>query len=139
MDLRRDFMLPPDDEAFLNGYGCPWETIIAGQTRWVLLHEFWTRHDGYNVERTTAAIRIETGYPKTALDMVWFYPALTRKDGKPIGATQATETIDGKAFQRWSRHRTQANPWIVNEDSLASHIFLIEGWLLREFEMRGAA
>ena len=56
----------------------------------------------------TAAIRIETGYPNTELNMVYFFPALARMDGKPIGATDAPQPLDGKTYQRWSRHRTAA-------------------------------
>ena len=82
----------------------------------------------------TAAIRIETGYPKAALDMVYFHPAITRKDSKPIGATQATQAIDGKTFQRWSRHYTKENPWVIGEHSLETHIWAIEDWLMREFQ-----
>ena len=44
----------------------------------------------------TAAIRIETGYPNTELNMVYFFPALARADGKPIGATEAPQPLDGK-------------------------------------------
>lgn len=133
MELRREFELPEGDEAFLNGYGCPWEAVIDG-SHWVLLHDFPTLAGGYEPERVTAAIRIETGYPKAALDMVYFYPAIKRKDSKPIGATQATQGIDGKRFQRWSRHYTKENPWVVGENNLGTHIYTIEGWLQREFE-----
>lgn len=131
MDLRRDFDLLPEDEQFLNEYGLPWETIMDG-SRWVLIHDLPT-HEGYNHRTITAAIRLETGYPQTALDMVYFYPALARKDGKAINATQATQQIAGKPYQRWSRHRTPENPWIPGRDSLGNHVILIEDWLEREF------
>jgi hypothetical protein len=129
--LRRDFDLLPEDEKFLAEYGLPWETVVDG-SRWVLIHDFPT-HEGYNHARVTAAIRLETGYPQAALDMVYFYPALSRKDGKPIGATQATQQIAGKVYQRWSRHRTGDNPWIPGRDNLGTHVILIEDWLEREF------
>lgn len=132
MGLRRDYDLLPQDEKFLKEYGHPWETIIDG-SQWVLIHEFPT-HEGYNHPHVTAAIRMETGYPNTALDMVYFYPALARNDGKVIGATGAQQIIDGRAYQRWSRHRTAQNPWRAGVDYLDAHIFLIEDWLAREFE-----
>lgn len=131
MALRRQFDLLPDDEQFLSEYGHPWETIVDG-SQWVLIHEFPTL-EGYTSEAVTAAIRLETGYPNTALDMVYFDPPLARKDGKPIGATQATQQIDGKSFQRWSRHRTAQNPWKPGRDSLGTHVILVEDWLEREF------
>ncbi len=130
---RHHFELLAEDHQFLDDYGCPWETISDG-SQWVLLHNFSTQHSGYNHQRVTVAIRLETGYPKTPLDMVYFYPALARKDGKQIGAIQATQPINGKAFQRWSRHRTGTNPWIVGQDNLGTHILLVEDWLRREFE-----
>lgn len=132
MALRRQFDLLREDVNFLEEYSLPWETIVDGSP-WVLIHDFPT-HDGYNHAKVTAAIRLETGYPHAALDMVYFFPALARKDGKPIGATQATQPIDGKSFQRWSRHRTAENPWKPGEDHLGSHVGLIEDWLEREFK-----
>jgi hypothetical protein len=129
--MRREFQLPAEDEDFLREYGLPWEGIINGSP-WILLHDFPTQ-PGYNHQRVTAAIRIETGYPNAALDMVYFFPALARLDGKPIGATQATQDLDGKTFQRWSRHRTSQNPWQNGRDNIGTHIILIEDWLEREF------
>lgn len=132
MNLRRQFDLLPEDDKFLNDYGLPWETIVDG-SQWVLIHNFPT-YGPYNHQKVTAAIRLETGYPTTSLEMVYFHPHLMRQDGRIIGATQVTQPLDGKSFQRWSRHRTVQNPWKPGEDSIASHIFLIEDWLQREFE-----
>jgi hypothetical protein len=39
---------------------------------------------------------METGYPQSELNMVYFDPALARVDGRQIGATQATQALDGK-------------------------------------------
>jgi hypothetical protein len=131
MTLRRQFDLLGEDETFLGEYCLSWETIVDGSP-WVLLHDF-PAPDGYNLSLVVAAIRLETGYPNAGLDMVYFHPPLARKDGKPIGGTQATQQIDGKAFQRWSRHRTSLNPWKIGYDNLGTHIMLIEDWLQREF------
>lgn len=130
--MRRQFDLLPEDEQLLNDYGLPWETVVDG-SQWVLIHDFPT-HEGYNHKTVMAAIRLETGYPNTALDMVYFHPALARTDGRPIGATQAVQQIAGVSYQRWSRHRTAQNPWRPTIDSLGTHIVLIEDWLQREFE-----
>ena len=132
MTLRRQFDLLPQDRKFLDEYGQPWETIVDG-SQWVLIHEFQT-HEGYNHPHVTAAIRMETGYPDTELNMVYFFPALARKDGKEINQTQHTQAIDGKSYQRWSRHRTAQNPWKIGSDYLETHVLLIEDWLVREFE-----
>lgn len=132
MELRRDFDLSDEDRQFLETYGLPWETILDGSP-WVLIHEMATP-DGYNERQVTAAIRMETGYPHAELNMVYFLPPITRVDGKPIGCTEVRQTIDGKDFQRWSRHRTPQNPWNPEEDCLETHVCLIEDWLEREFE-----
>jgi hypothetical protein len=131
MALRRQFDLSADDQRFLDEYGLPWETLVDGP-QWVLVHDFPTVA-GYNHSRATAAIRLETGYPNTELNRVYFFPALARTDGKAIGATQATQQIDGKMFQRWSRHRTAQNPWKAGRDNIGTHILLVEDWLAREF------
>ncbi|MGK7346057.1 MAG: multiubiquitin domain-containing protein [Candidatus Nitrospinota bacterium M3_3B_026] len=129
--LRRQFPLFPSDEAFLNDYGLPWETVIDG-SQWLLIHDF-PLPAGYNHTTVTAAIRMETGYPNAQLDMVYFSPALARQDGVPIAQTNATQAIHGNIFQRWSRHRTTQNPWKPDVDNLESHVILIEDWLEREF------
>ncbi len=85
MTLRRQFVLLDEDEKFLQDYGLPWETVVDG-SQWVLIHDF-PLPDGYNNSRVAAAIRMETGYPTSQLDMVYFHPPITRKDGKVIGAT----------------------------------------------------
>jgi Prokaryotic E2 family E len=129
--LRRQFELLLEDEQLLNDYGLPWETVVDG-SHWVLIHDFPT-HEGYNHKTVTAAIRLETGYPNTALDMVYFHPPLARLDGRIIRATEAVQQIAGVTYQRWSRHRTDRNPWRPSFDSLGTHIVLIEDWLEREF------
>lgn len=133
MKLRRDFDLLPENARFLDEYGLPWETVADGSL-WVLIHQFPSQHEGYNHQTVTIAIRLETGYPNAALDMVYVHPALARKDQRPIGATQANQTISGTVYQRWSRHRTAQHPWDPTQDGIGSHIFLIEDWFAREFE-----
>jgi hypothetical protein len=132
MTIRRQFDLLPKDREFLDEYGLHWETIVDG-SQWVLIHEFPVPI-GYNHASVTAAIRVETGYPNTQLDMVYFFPALTRENGTPLPATGAQQPLDGKSYQRWSRHRTPANPWKAGRDDIGTHVILIEDWLDREVE-----
>ncbi len=131
--VRRQFELLPEDTHALDGYGCPWETINDG-SQWILIHQFPTRNPGYNYSHVTAAIRIETGYPAVGLDMVYFSPPLSRKDGRKIAATEATQLITGQSFQRWSRHYTSEHPWVPEVNNVMTHIWSIEAWLEREFE-----
>ena len=132
MSLRRQFDLLPEDQKFLDDYGLLYETVVDG-SMWVLIHDFPTP-DGYNHRKVTVAVRLETGYPVTGLDMVYFSPALQRTDGQTIGQSDVQQVIAGVTYQRWSRHRTDVNPWKPGVDDLGNHIFLIEDWLEREFE-----
>ena len=129
--MRRDFELLPIDSDFLNEYGCEWETVNDG-SQWVLLNQFPLPID-YAQDHVVVAIRLEAGYPDAQLDMVYFHPELTRIDGNLIRKSNCTQVIEGRSFQRWSRHRTPQNPWIPGQDSLGTHIMLIEDWLEREF------
>jgi hypothetical protein len=128
--MRREFRLSEADEAFLDSLKIPWETVRQGGTRWLLLHDFPVG-SGYNVETAAVAIRIEGGYPPGPLDMAWFHPALSRKDGVGIGAL-STEQIDERPFQRWSRHY----PWREGVDDLSTHVRHVEAWLRDEFMRR---
>jgi hypothetical protein len=131
--LRRQFQLPPDDLEFVEGRGEPWETISEQGVQWLLLHRF-ALPAGYNVSHATAAIRVLPGYPQTPLDMIYLEPAVARADGKPINALSAL-TIDGRAFQQWSRHRP-ADAWRVGEDCIATHCAYAFGWLSDELRKR---
>lgn len=128
--LRREFDLPEEDVEHLDVRGLPWETIYDGRTQWLLLHQF-PIPGGYNVKTATAAIQITPNYPSAPLDMVYFRPALTLQGNRSIGGLKMTHIL-GEEFQRWSRHRTEANPWRPGVDNLHTHLALVEEWLLRE-------
>jgi len=130
--MRRQFDLPSFDTVYLVTTGLEWETITEGAGHWLLLHDRPVPN-GYNVERVEVALQIPPSYPEAQIDMAYFHPPLSRKDGKPIGAL-LDQLLDGKFFQRWSRHRTAAAPWRPGEDDLFSHLVLVDDWLAREFE-----
>lgn len=125
-EVRRQFLLSSDDQEYLDNAFPGWETV---EGQWVLLHDFPIR-SGFTVRSVTAAIQIPTMYPATPLDMVFFYPAVLRSDGTEIRATEYRQVIDGKEFQRWSRHYRQGS-WDPNEDNLATHVLAILDWLDR--------
>lgn len=131
---RRQFHLPEEDIEFLEGQGLPWDTVLDGSGSYVLIHDVPVP-EGYNHHSVTAAIRIESGYPQTQLDMVYIYPPLARLDDQSIGAL-CDQPIDGKPFQRWSRHRTAENPWRPGVDNLATHMGLVSYWFEQEFIKR---
>lgn len=128
--MRRDFALPAEDMEWLETRGADYELVREGQVLRVVLYDYAVSL-GYQVDRVTANVRIEAGYPDTQIDMVYFFPNLARTNGRPIGAISA-DTFDGKSWQRWSRHRTPANPWRPGIDSLATHFSLVQDWLERE-------
>jgi len=134
--MRRQFQLPQNDVAYLDRLGRPWETIIEGGARWLLLHE-WPVPPGYNHQSVYIAVLIEPAYPDGQLDMVYTFPHLARADNMAIPSL-SQHTIDGKSFQRWSRHRTAANPWRPGIDDVEAHLLLADSWFAREFLRRAA-
>lgn len=133
--MRRQFDLASYDTEYLDSTGLEWETVVEGNGRWLLLHARPVP-DGYNVDRAIFALQIPPSYPETQIDMVYFFPALSRKDGKVIGAANCNQLLDRKTFQRWSRHRTPDAPWRPGEDDVSSHLVLVDDWLEREFKIR---
>ena len=133
MILRRDLTLPPVDAEYLECSHPDWEVVQEGAAAWLLLPDY-PLPDGYTSNVVTAALRIESGYPDTQIDMVYFSPRLVRCDGKALGATQTTVNVEGTPFQRWSRHRTGVNPWRAGEDDIQTHMLLVRHWLEREFD-----
>lgn len=130
LGTRRDFDLPSEDQEWLDGLGLSYELVREGEVLRVVIHG-WPIPAGYNLTAVSATVRIEPGYPDAQIDMVYFHPALARSDGRGIGAL-ADEGFDGKTWQRWSRHRTPANPWRPGVDNLATHFGLVSNWLQRE-------
>lgn len=133
MEYRREYQLPPSDANYLEAFHNGWETVRDGAAAWLLLPGY-ALPDEYNHQLVTVALRIEPGYPDTQIDMVYFSPAISRKDGVAIGAIGSQKKIDGKVFQRWSRHRTSENPWQPGEDCVETHMLLVKNWLEREFQ-----
>ncbi len=129
--MRRQFQLPEEDVIFLDSLALEWETINDQGMQWVVINDYPVA-EGYNLDKVSVAIKIETGYPRSPLDMAYFYPALQRIDGMPINALSG-QIIDGKQFQRWSRHRSGSNPWREGIDDLSTHMSLVQFWFEQEF------
>lgn len=135
-ELRRQFALPEEDAACLRAHGYVWETLQEGPKRWLLVREFPIPR-GYATDKATVALDLHGAYPDTQIDMAYFHPPLARSDQKSINAL-AQQRIDGRDFQRWSRHRTKENPWRPGEDDVCTHLALVEDWLRREFTEKAA-
>ncbi len=146
---RRMFDLPADDRRFLDETGRRWETV-QGQAiaqaaiaqggppekvSCVVLYGADVGCAGYNHNQVDMHVRIEGSYPDTHIDMVWVSPPLARLDGQPIGGLVEFQ-FDGRLWQRWSRHRTLANPWRPGVDNLETHLTLSREWFRQEFEKR---
>jgi len=129
--MRRDVILPEEDVDFLVSLGKDWETIKDGNLEWLLVYGYPVP-DGYNVKEADIAVMITPAYPTAQLDMAYFNPGLNRINGIVINATQCHQMIDGKSWQRWSRHRTPENPWRPGIDNLMTHFVSIDNWLARE-------
>lgn len=129
--LRRQFEIGEEDSAALDEFGIPWETVSDAQGRWVILRGC-TIPAGFNHREVSIAVRLETGYPRTPLDMAYVDPPLRRDTGAVIPCTEAAQVIDGLPWQRWSRHYTPVNPWRVGVDSVATHLTLARSWIERE-------
>ena len=129
LDGRRDFQLPQDDLEWLREKG-RFELVAEANVLRVVVYDFRVPC-GYDRSEVDVNIRIDPGYPDTQIDMVYVHPPLARADGQQIAAL-SQDTFDGKNWQRWSRHRTPANPWRPGIDNLSTHFGLVEEWFSRE-------
>jgi len=129
--MKMDFQLPEEDVNFLDGLGLTWETVNDKGMQWVTIHGYPVA-PGYIHQKVSVSIKIETGYPRSPLDMAYFFPALQRLDGNTINAI-CGQLIDGVQYQRWSRHRTPQNPWREGVDDLSTHMTLVSFWFEQEF------
>lgn len=130
--INRQFHLLAVDEAYLNARGCIWETINDGR-RWLLIQNY-TLPAGYTATVCTVAIEIPSNYPIAEIDMFYCFPPLVRLKGGVIPQTEATQTINGRSFQRWSRHRP-SGVWNPDVDSVLSHLGLVDESIAREVEL----
>ena len=134
--LRCVFPLLPDDAEYLDARGLAWETLIEEPSRWILVRHF-PIPKGYTESEADIAILLPDSYPITPLDMAYAFPTLSLASGAHINNVDAFQSLDGRSFQRWSRHRTQANPWRPGLDNLGTHLELIEECFLRETKKNG--
>ncbi|TIV75869.1 MAG: hypothetical protein E5V79_00310 [Mesorhizobium sp.] len=130
---KREFQLLKSDEDGLTRRQLPYDTLVDGARRWLLLKGY-KLPAGYNVAETTVAIEIPSSYPSAELDMFYCFPALNLTSGRIIEQTQVVQDIRGIKFQRWSRHRGPTAPWRPMRDSILTHLTLIDTSLVREVE-----
>jgi hypothetical protein len=131
---RRQFVLPENDSKYLDAIGLDWETVIEGNIKRLFIYSFPVP-EGYNVSKVDVSLDISPSYPTTQIDMAYFYPHLERADQKVINCI-TLQTFDGKAWQRWSRHRTSANPWRPGIDCIETHVAYMLSWFSKELAKR---
>jgi len=127
--IRREFSLQDEDIEFLDGLGLLWEATGRQSTMWLIIHDHPVP-DGYNIQKVDIALLIAPTYPATQIDMAYFCPPLVKKSGRAISAITG-QAIDGKIFQRWSRHRQQGE-WRPGVDNVSTHLCLVNNWLVKD-------
>lgn len=128
--MRRTFTLSEGDREFLDSRGGSWETLVEGPSRWVIVDSLEVPQ-GYNHFTVAVAFLLDASYPDVQIDMAYFFPALARADGKSIGAL-STQQLDGKIWQRWSRHRVGADAWRPGIDNIETHLLFVAAFLGEE-------
>lgn len=129
--LRRDFNLLEKDETYLERRNLAWETLIRNRKRWLILRKF-SLPNGYDKDSVSIAMDIPDTYPAAAMDMFYCFPSLKLENGRSPDKTDAQIEIEGKQYQRWSRHLNGATRWNPQTDSVISHIAFIEDSFFKE-------
>lgn len=134
LEARRDFALGAADCAFLDSLQLRWEALNQAGRLWVVIYGV-PLPTGFQVPAADVAIEIMPGYPTSQLDMAYFHPPLALTDGRPLPCVINAETsFDGRAWQRWSRHRVSPSAWVPGVDDLESHFAYMQDWLCRAVE-----
>lgn len=130
LEARREFVLSPADHAFLDGLQLRWEALNRGGRLWVIIYAM-PLPAGFQVPVADVAIEIAAGYPTSQLDMAYFYPPLALTSGGTLTCVEAIEQLEGKGWQRWSRHRIGKSVWVPGVDDLEKHFAYVQDWLCR--------
>lgn len=132
MTPRRQFKLSQVDTEFLDLHYKFWETIVEGPSHWVLIEGFEVPA-GYDHSVVSIALLLEAAYPDVQIDMAYFLPGIARADGKSIAKLTPTQ-IDGKSWQRWSRHRVGDDAWRTGIDNIETHLRYVTSFLETELK-----
>ncbi len=130
---RRTFALLDIDEAHLNRLGLKWETIVEGERRWLLLHDY-PLPVGYTVSHSKVALEIPPTYPGAQIYGFYAHPPLALSSGRVIASTQLRGVLLGAEYHGWSRNRGPAAPWDANTDSVVTQLALVDAALSKEVD-----
>ncbi|RWA52298.1 hypothetical protein AU476_18265 [Cupriavidus sp. UYMSc13B] len=79
-EARRLFKLLAVDHQYLEGLGLQWETVLEGDRRWLLIHDY-ALPKGFSPQKAMLALDIPKDYPAAQIDMFYFAPFVGRTDG----------------------------------------------------------
>lgn len=123
-------LLPSDDEGFrLRGFEP--RRVVEDNRQW-LIFENYPLPNGLSPKAVAVALEIPPNYPRAEIDMFYCHPSVRRDDGVVIPQTNATERIEGRIYQRWSRHRGAQSRWDPRNDTVLTHLTLVDGALTTE-------
>ncbi len=129
-------MLPALDQRYLDDRQVDHQVQVDQGMLCILLPD-WPLPAGLTIDRVDLLLRLAPGYPDIAPDMWWVSPDVQRSDGQAIPATEVTENILGRRWQRWSRH-FQSGQWQSGIDGLESFLALIRSTFLEAAAMCAA-
>jgi len=117
-------MLRPQDIRELDRRGYRYLLLEWPGETLIILKEY-VLPEGLSPRCADLLVRVPSLFPVVKPDMFWMAPAATRCDGLVIPATQVTETIAERQWQRWSRH-LQASQWRADRDDLGTYLDIID-------------
>ena len=123
-------LLPSDDEGFRRRGFAP-RRVVEGGRRWLIFGGY-PLPKGLSPPAVAVALEIPPSYPRAEIDMFYCHPAVRRDDGVTIPQTGAKEVIEGRTYQRWSRHRGAKSRWDARTDTVLTHLTLVDGALAAE-------
>jgi hypothetical protein len=115
--------IPDHDTEYLRERGLPFDVAHESGMTCVVVRG-WPLPAGYNHPEADLLLRLSPGYPDVQPDMWWFDPPLALASGAPLPATEVTEVVLGRSWQRWSRHFNHGQ-WQAGIDGLESYFALI--------------
>jgi hypothetical protein len=123
-------LLTDDDSRFLRDKGYDFETYLEDGMITLIIKEF-ELPAGYVPCQVELLLRLHPQFPQVPPDMFWTSPVVNYTGGGRPEATQMMQTFQGRSWQRWSRHFTDAR-WRPERDDLRSYLRLILTVLERE-------
>ena len=127
--MRRQFQLPQGDINTLEASGLAWESVVEPTGQWVLIQQR-PLPAGFNIARTDVGLAIPPSYPDAQIDSVLFRDCPCPVNGAHLSKVTHYR-LDGCSWHHFCRHRSKLNPWRPGLDDIASHLALVDYWLLK--------